>query len=67
MTKTGVTHTNTATGDGGGKLTQDPDPKAKPDQNSKNDDFKTPAGLHGQDPEDVAERMGSTGKDTGNA
>ena len=81
---TGVSHTNTAEGLGGGKLTENPAPTGKEEadtddtsptnrdaggtENAKNADYRSTSGrLNGQDADDVADRMGSTGRDTGNA
>lgn len=80
----GVSHTSTAEGLGGGRMTESGAPTALEagdaddtsptnrdsgaSENAKNSDYRSSSGrLHGQDPEDVASRMGSTGRDTGNA
>ena len=70
-----VSHTDTAKGQGGGRLTKDPDDTSPTnrnsgaDENAKDSNFRTPSGdLSGQgkaDPEDVAGRMKSTGRDSG--
>jgi hypothetical protein len=72
-----ISHTDTARGKGGGRLTQDPQDLgagkgpsgrvANPDENAKDADFVSPSGDigGGADPEDVAGRMKSTGKDSG--
>lgn len=70
-----VSHTDTAKGQGGGRLTKDPDDTSPTNrnqargENAKDSNFRSPSGdLSGQasaDPEDVAGRMRSTGKDSG--
>ena len=70
-----VSHTDTASGKGSGQITRDPDDTSPTNrqtgvagENAKNSDFTSPSGrLKGQDPEDVAERMGTGGKDNGAA
>lgn len=70
-----VSHTDTVKGQGGGRLTKDPDDTSPTHrnqaqgENAKDSNVRSPSGdLSGQgkaDPEEVAERMRSTGEDSG--
>lgn len=63
-TTAGVSHTDTARGKGGGQMTQEE--AGGGDENAKDRDVRSPSGdIGGQDPDEVAERMKSTGKDLG--
>lgn len=64
-----VTHTDMAKGQGGGARTMPPGTLGEPakDENAKDAARRDPGqgGLPGADPDDVAQGMGTTGKDLG--